>query len=161
MPIMLITLATFAILTTIALSVGLAVGARSPIRQRMQQLVGETPRPTRRGERAGLLGRLVAGLGNYAFGGDRSISHRLSVAGFRGPKATPTFLGVRTLISVGPALEMLVPAVSSGKPLGRALMTATFAGAKARIGCRCKTRTGYLPTYSTGVVAHGSSHKSS
>jgi tight adherence protein C len=128
MPIMLITLATFAILTTIALSVGLAVSARSPIRQRMQQLVSETPRPTRRGERAGLLGRLVVGLGNYALGGDRSISHRLSVAGFRGPNATAKFLGVRTLISVGPALAMLVPAVSSGKPLGRALMLVVFAG---------------------------------
>jgi tight adherence protein C len=128
MPTMLITLATFAVLTTIVLSVGLALSARSPITQRVQQLVGEAPRRTRRGERTGLLGRLVAGVGKYAFGGGRSVANRLSMAGFRGPKATATFLGVRTLISVGPALTMLVPAVSSGKPLGRALMTAAFAG---------------------------------
>src|SRR5262249_45586673 len=128
MPIMLITLAIFAVLTTIVLSAGWAVSARSPITQRVQQLVGEAPRRTQRGERAGLLGRLVAGIGTYGFGGDRSLSNRLSVAGFRGPKATATFLGVRTLISVGPALAMLVPAVSSGKPLGRALMLVVFAG---------------------------------
>jgi len=128
MPIMLITLAIFAVLTTIVLSAGWAVSARSPITQRVQQLVGEAPRRTQRGERAGLLGRLVAGIGTYGFGGDRSLSNRLSMAGFRGPKATATFLGVRTLISVGPALAMLVPAVSSGKPLGRALMLVVFAG---------------------------------
>jgi tight adherence protein C len=128
MPIMLITLATFAVLTTIVLSVGRSVSARSPLTQRVQQLVGEAPRPTQRGERAGLLGRLVAGLGKYAFGGDRSLYNRLSMAGFRGPKAAATFLGARTFISVGPALAVLVPAVSSGKPLAQALMTAAFAG---------------------------------
>src|SRR5262245_59631758 len=128
MSIMLITLATFAVFTATVLSVGRAVSAPSPITQRVQQLVGDAPRRKQRGERAGLLGQLVAGLGEYGFGGDRSVSHRLSVACFRGPKATATFLGVRTLISVGPALAMLVPAVSSGKPLGRALMTAVFAG---------------------------------
>ena len=68
---------------------------------------------------------MLTAIGN-GLGGDRSLSHRLSVAGFRAPNAAALFLGARTLVSVGPALLVLVPAVSSGKPLGRALMIAAL-----------------------------------
>jgi tight adherence protein C len=125
---MLIMLATFVALTTVVLFLGRAMTAESPVAQRVRQLAGEAPGRTPRGERAGLLCQLVASVGSYGFGGDRSLSHRLTVAGYRGANATALFLGVRTLIRVGPALLTLVPAVSSGKPLGRALMTAALVG---------------------------------
>jgi len=128
MPITLVTLAAFVALTTAILFLGKAVTAESPVAERVRQLAGEAPGRTR-GGRAGLLSRIVASIGKYGFGGDRSLSHRLSVAGYRGANATALFLGVRTLISIGPALLALVPAVSSGKPLGRALMTAAFVAA--------------------------------
>jgi tight adherence protein C len=125
MPIALITLATFIVVTTIVLSFGWAT-AESPIKQRVRQLGGDTLRPIHRGEETGLLRRMVAGIGEYGLGGDRSLSHRLSVAGFRGANAVALFLGVRTLVSFGPALLMLVPAVSTGKPLARVLGTAAL-----------------------------------
>src|SRR5262245_28638102 len=102
MPTALITLASFAVVTTIALSLLHVVTARSPVKARVRQLLGDTSRRAARPDRPGLIGRGLAGIGQYGFGGDRSLSHRLSVAGFRGPNATALFLGTRTLISVGP-----------------------------------------------------------
>jgi tight adherence protein C len=127
MPIMLITAATFAIITTIVLSLGRAMTAQSPVTQRVRELVGDSGRLAPKARKSsGLISRLVTALGK-GLGGDRAVSHRLSVAGFRGPNATALFLGTRTLLSVGPALLMLVPAVSSGKPLGHALMLPALA----------------------------------
>jgi tight adherence protein C len=68
---------------------------------------------------------MLTAIGN-GLGGDRSLTHRLSVAGFRVPNAAALFLGARKLVSLGPALLVLVPAVSSGEALGRALMTAAL-----------------------------------
>jgi len=68
---------------------------------------------------------MLTAIGN-GLGGDRSLTHRLSVEGFRVPNAAALFLGARTLVSLGPALLVLVPAVSSGEALGRALMTAAL-----------------------------------
>ena len=68
---------------------------------------------------------MLTAIGN-GLGGDRSLTHRLSVEGFRVPTAAVLFLGARTLVSLGPALLVLVPAVSSGEALGRALMTAAL-----------------------------------
>jgi tight adherence protein C len=127
MSIMLLTVATFAVVTTVVLCFGRALTPQSAVAVRVRQLVdgGEgvaaSSRPT---ARAGVLRRLLTGIGTYAGGNDRSLSHRLSVAGFRGPHVTALFLGTRTLLSVAPALLTLVPAVSSGKPLGNALLTA-------------------------------------
>jgi Flp pilus assembly protein TadB len=75
--------------------------------------------------RPGLLTGMLTAIGN-GLGGDRSLTHRLSVAGFRVPNAAALFLSARTLVSLGPALLVLVPAVSSGEALGRALMTAAL-----------------------------------
>jgi tight adherence protein C len=126
MPLLLITLATFAVIASAVLSLGWAFAGPSPIERRVRDLIGEAARPVREA-RPGLLGRLVAGIGRSFFGGDRAISRRLSIAGFRGPNATAIFLGTRTLISVGPALPALVLAVSSGRPLGNALANAAVA----------------------------------
>lgn len=126
MPIVLITVATFLVVTSVVLSLGYTLRGESAVTLRVRQLVGDPARlAPQAAKRSGLLGRMLTAIGN-GLGGDRSIAHRLSVAGFRAPNAAALFLGARALLSVGPALLVLVPAVSSGKPLGRALMTAAL-----------------------------------
>jgi tight adherence protein C len=128
MPISLITVATFITFTTVVAIAWLLlrqVAEASAVTQRVKVLVGESAtHRVRRREDSGPLSRLVAAIGSYGVGADSSLAQRLSVAGFRRPNAAALFLGIRTLISVGPALLVLVPAVSSGNPLGHALMTA-------------------------------------
>jgi tight adherence protein C len=126
MPIMLITVATFLVVTSVVLSLGYTLRGESAVTLRVRRLVGDPARlAPQAAKRSGLLGRMLMAIGN-GFGGDRSIAHRLSVAGFRAPNAAALFLGTRTLVSLVPALLVLVPAVSSGEPLGRALMTAAL-----------------------------------
>ena len=130
MSILLLPLATFITFVTVSVmawSVLKQLAVESAVTQRVKLLVGDsvTDRVRRRTD-SGPLGRLVAAIGSYSIGGDSSLAQRLSVAGYRSPNAAALFLGVRTLISVGPALLVLVPAVSSGNPLGRALLTAGF-----------------------------------
>jgi tight adherence protein C len=122
-----VTFVTFLVLSGTVLALGLALRREAPAAQRVRQLVGERAAPARSRESGSLLGRLVATIGRYGIGGDRSSSQRLSVAGFRGPNAAAIFLGTRTLISFGPALVALVPAVSAGRPLGNTVMTAGVA----------------------------------
>jgi tight adherence protein C len=129
MSIMLLTITTFAVVTTVVLCFGRALAPESAVAVRVRQLVdgGEGVALSRRpAARAGLMRRLLTTIGMYAGGNDRSLSHRLSVAGFRGPHVTAVFLGTRTLLSVAPALLTLVPAVSAGRPLGNALLTAVL-----------------------------------
>ena len=136
MPVMLITAGTFAIVATMIMALGRAMRPESAVTQRVRQLVANAPgavAPTAGSERVGFVGRTVVGIGQYSLGGDRSLSHRLSVAGFRGPNAAAVFLGVRTLLSVGPALLALVPAVSSGKPLANALVTSAIVWANGHV----------------------------
>jgi tight adherence protein C len=125
--ILLITFATFATVSATAWAVLRPFGAESAVTARLKMLVGESVADrVRRREGSGPLGRLVAAIGSHSVGSDSSLAQRLSVAGYRRPNAAALFLGVRTLISVGPALMILVPAVSSGNPLGKALATAAF-----------------------------------
>lgn len=138
MTLTLITLITFAAATAVVLSLGYAMTVRSPVAQRLKGLVSEQakvapPRPTSRAGSVGFLGRTLIGIGKYGAEGDRSISLRLSAAGLRGANATALFLGARTLLSAGPALLVLVLAVSAGRPLGRALMTAALCGAGGHV----------------------------
>jgi tight adherence protein C len=126
MPIVLITVATFLVVTSVVLSLGYTLRGESAVTLRVRRLVGDPARlAPQAAKRAGLVGRMLMAIGN-GFGGDRSIAHRLSVAGFRAPHAAALFLGARTLVSLVPALLVLVPAVSSGEPLGRALMIAAL-----------------------------------
>src|SRR5262245_62090187 len=126
MPIALIAIATFLVVTSVVLSFGYALKGESVVTQRVRLLVDDPARPAPQAvKRSGPLSRMLAAIGN-GLGGERSISHRMSVAGFRAPNSASLFLGARTLVSVGPALLVLVPAVSSGAPLGRALMTAAL-----------------------------------
>jgi len=125
--IFLITFATFGTVSLTAWAVLRPFGVESAVTQRLKVLVGGSAvGRMRRREGSGPLGRLVAAIGSHSVGADSSLAQRLAVAGYRRPNAAALFLGVRTLISVGPALAVLVPAVSSGNPLGHALAMAAF-----------------------------------
>jgi tight adherence protein C len=133
MGIMLITLATFLTVMLVVLATYSAVTAESPVERRLKKLVPQAAIGTaadeqpRSGPRA--VERVLAGLGRGIGGAEGSLSHTLSTAGLRGPNATFVFVGIRTLLSFGPALFILVPRVSQGQPLGRSLLVAVFAGA--------------------------------
>src|SRR5215470_8169797 len=132
MGIMLITLATFLTVMLVVLATYSAVTAESPVERRLKKLVPQAAIGTaadeqpRSGPRA--VERVLAGLGR-GIGGEGSLSRTLSTAGLRGPNATFVFVGIRTLLSFGPALFILVPRVSQGQPLGRSLLVAAFVGA--------------------------------
>jgi tight adherence protein C len=130
MSILLLPIATFITFVTVSVmawSVLKQLAVESAVTQRVKLLVGDSVTDrVRRRTGSGPLGRLVTAIGSHSVGADSSLAQRLSVAGYRSPNAAALFLGVRTLISVGPALLVLVPAVSSGNPLGRALLTAGF-----------------------------------
>src|SRR5262249_56420363 len=119
------TFITFATVTALAWSLLKDLAVESAVSQRVKLLVGDsgvTQVPRREG--SGPLGRLVAAIGSYSVGADSSLAQRLSVAGYRRANSAALFLGIRTLISVGPALIVLVPPVSSGNPLRKTPPTA-------------------------------------
>jgi tight adherence protein C len=127
--VLLLTLFTFAAVTTGIVSGYYWLSAESPTTRRLRTLVPNVsvaaPPAIQRERRPGILARFFALLGSYSFGGsENSISRRLSFAGIRGPTAVALFLGVRTLVSFGPALVVLVPRISAGQPLGRSLFLA-------------------------------------
>ncbi len=129
MTIELLTFATFVTVTGLALALFQAVMGESAVAQRVRALVGEPARTgadrgAPRAARPGLTARALAQIGQYGPSGDRSLSQRLVVAGFRRANAPAVFLGVRTVLSLAPALLLLVKGVSSGMPLGGALATA-------------------------------------
>ncbi len=125
MPIALVTLCTFAVIAATVLALGTALRPEAPVAARMRQLARESGAAAPRRRAPGsLLGRFVAAIGRYGSDGDRSITHRLSVAGFRGANAAALFIGARMLMSLGPALLVLVPAVLAGRPLGRTVLLA-------------------------------------
>src|SRR5215813_13322633 len=118
---------TFVTVSVMAWSVLKGLAVDSAVTQRVKLLVGESETGrVRRQLGSGPLGRLVAAIGSHSVGADSSLAQRLAVAGYRRPNAAALFLGVRTLISIGPALLVLVPAVSSGNPLGHTLAMAAF-----------------------------------
>src|SRR5262249_14474073 len=129
--VLIITLAAFAIVTGVVLSGFYWATAESTVSRRLRTLVPEppvaAPRPGTEKKKPGLVSQAVGGLGRYGVAGSESnIRHRLSYAGIRGSNAVMLFLGIRTLLSFGPALLVLVPRVSSGRPLGGALFTAVL-----------------------------------
>ena len=123
-----LTLLTFGIVTIAIVSGYSWLSAESPVAQHLKTLVPELSAQARAKKKGPSLGgRLLALLGSYSFGGsENSLAQRLSYAGIRGPRAVVVFLGVRTLFSFGPALFVLVPRISSGQPLGYALLMAGF-----------------------------------
>ena len=128
---MLLVLTAFAFLVTtgVALSGYYLLTADSPVEQRLRTVVPESAaqratavRPPREG--LGIFGRLVAVVGGLsASTNERGLTQTLSTAGYRGPNAVVVFVGIRTLLSLLPALAYLVPRISRGEPLGRTLIS--------------------------------------
>src|SRR5262252_2668544 len=125
------------VLTTFVLVMGLvqaasrAFTARSPVLERLNTFV---PPPRNEREERLPIGQIVAraltALGAIMAGtGERRITHRLEMAGFRGPRALPLFLGAQTMLTLGPALLILVPRVASGDDVPRAFELAGLAWA--------------------------------
>jgi tight adherence protein C len=127
------TLLAFSAVTAIVLAGWYAATAESPIAQRLRMLGSEPVAPAaertgRRGRR--VVARVLAAIGQYGLGNDQtSLEHSLTVAGFRSRNATMLFLGVRTLLSFGPGLLVLVGRTSGGKPIGATLILAAIAWA--------------------------------
>jgi tight adherence protein C len=113
---------TFILVLTIVLSGYFALTAETAVERRMRTLVPEV-KPSLAAKktppRSNLLRRTLALLGQYGLGGDDvSLRQTLSVAGIRGANATMLFLGIRTVLSVGPALFVFMTRVGAGAPLG-------------------------------------------
>lgn len=114
------------------------------VEKRLHALVpGAAPaaRPPEAASKESVLRRVIARLGQYGFSRDTgSLSHRLSAAGIRTSNATAVFLGARTLASFGPALLLLVPQISVGRPLPSALWLALGAWAVGHVGANAWLR---------------------
>jgi tight adherence protein C len=125
---MLMTITVFAAITGILLSGYYALTAKAPATRRLEEMAGEFVQPERRvAPPRGPVKRALMALAPYGFGGsDTSLADTLSFAGLRGPSTMLLFVGTRTLISLGPALFVLVMALIGGKPLGATLLRAVL-----------------------------------
>src|SRR5437870_174510 len=104
---MLLTVSTFLVVTGIVMAMHYTATAETAVERRVRSLVpGQVaeaePRTGGRPEPSAVQ-RTLASLGRYGVGGgERSLTQKLSVAGFRASNAAFVFVGVRTLISFGP-----------------------------------------------------------
>src|SRR5437667_10693503 len=122
---MLITILAFVTVTGVMAAVLFMGTAKSPVEQRLKKMLPDgapDAAEARKAHEGSLIKTALAALGNYGVGGgDSALARKLSAAGVRGPNSTLHFLGIRTLLSFGPALAVLVPRVSAGQPLGPTL----------------------------------------
>jgi tight adherence protein C len=124
---MLMTLTVFVIITAVLVSGYYALTAKAPATRRLEEMAsGEFVQTLRKPEvRRGPVKSVLMALAPYGFGGgDTSLADTLSFAGLRGPSTMLLFIGTRTLISVGPALFILVAGLVGGKALVPTLMRA-------------------------------------
>ncbi len=135
MTVLLITAASFALFTGVVLVAYYTVTAETPVERRLRELGPLREKRRTRDAQPGLITQPLAALGRFSMGGgsEGSLRQSLSAAGFRSANAVALFLGIRTVLSFGPALIYLVPQVSSGKPLGRAMMTAAWLWAAGHV----------------------------
>lgn len=125
----LLTLLSFLFVLSVVLSGYFALTAESPMTERLRSL-SPTPRassaPTaKRGHSAGPLRRMLLLVGKLGFGGnEQGLTDMLNVAGYRSPNSAALFVGIRTLVSMGPAAVIFITSVSRGAALGRALFMA-------------------------------------
>jgi tight adherence protein C len=121
-----LTVAAFLIAVGVVLSGYYLMTAESAIEQRLRTVVPDSAgtraadKPSDKGP--SLMGRLLTGIGALSAGSnEKSLSQLLMTAGYRSPGALLTFVGLRTLVSLGPALAFLMPRVTRGEPLGKTL----------------------------------------
>jgi len=125
----LFTVGAFFIASGVVLSGYYLLTADSPVEQRLRTVVPDVVTP--RGQvlpedrQPGSLARAFTVVGSLSAGNnDRSLSKLLSTAGMRGPSSLFLFVGVRTVVSLVPALGYLVPRISRGEPLTKTLFIA-------------------------------------
>jgi tight adherence protein C len=135
---LLLTVAIFMVVTTGVLSAVQLITARSPLDVRLEALTADATRrqPGRPPRRSGLVRRALASLGHVGLvGNERTLEHRLRIAGLRGAGAVRLFLGVRTALALGPALVLLVSRVGAGEPVGRTLAFGAGLFALGHLSC--------------------------
>ncbi len=123
------TLAAFLITTGVVISGYFLLTAESPVEQRLRTVVPESAiaRAQPKKERNALapLARLFGAIGSLAAGNnEQSLTKLLTTAGYRSPNALLVFVGIRTVVSLVPALAYLVPRISRGEPFGKTLLVA-------------------------------------
>ena len=131
---------SFLLVTAVVISGYYLATAESPVSERLRTL---GPAPMTLGRKPGeppllvrMLRRGVTTLGQFGFGGDeKNLTGMLAVAGIRTPNAAFFFLGLRTLLSFGPALVLLVRQVTVGAPTSIALVEALVVWAVGHALC--------------------------
>jgi tight adherence protein C len=116
----------FLLVTALVMSAYYTLTTESPIAERLRAVgtsqASDARRKQAQGQSFTALSNVLAGIGKFGFGGDeKSLANMLSVAGYRGPNATVLFLGVRTIVSFGPAILLIITQIAAGQSLGRAL----------------------------------------
>jgi len=122
----------FLLVTALITSGYYAATAESAVAERLRAVAPGAGKARPGGKRSGpdftWIRSVIVTIGKFGFGGDeKTLATMLAVAGIRGPNATVVFLGVRTMISFGPALAILVRQVTTGAPLLKALGLAGLA----------------------------------
>jgi tight adherence protein C len=138
--VMLIAVFTFLFVTGIALSGFYVVTAESPVSERLRTL-GPAPTFGPRTERPSplvvrVIRRVLTTIGQFGFGGDvQNLTGMLAVAGIRTPTAAFFFLGLRTLLSFGPAIVLLVRQITVRAPMPMAMVQALLVWAVGHALC--------------------------
>jgi tight adherence protein C len=117
---------TFMIIVGMVLSGYYLLATESEATQRLRAMVPHLAAPQqkqRKGVRLPFVSSVLAAVGQYGLGSDDgSLRQALSVAGFRGRNGALLFVGARTLLSVGPALAVLMMNVAAGRPMSRSIL---------------------------------------
>ena len=121
--------AAFLLTTFVVLSGYYFLTADNPVEQRLRTVVPESASQRRvaKSDSRGpsVFSRVLSSIGSLTAGNnDKSLTKLLTTAGYRGQTALFTFVGLRTLLSIGPALAYLIPRISRGEPFARTVGTA-------------------------------------
>jgi tight adherence protein C len=120
----------FATISGMLISLYYVLSYESPITQRLRLLTPETATTKRQRQKpqGTILRRAIGAIGQFGVGrADGRLDQLLASAGMRSPDSVAMFLGMRTLVSFGPALLILVPRISAGLPVGSALWMSVVA----------------------------------
>jgi len=79
---------------------------------------------------------MLLAVGKLGFGGnEQGLTQMLAVAGYRSPNSIALFLGIRTVLSLGPAAIVFLTSVSRGMPLAKSLVLAFLAWGLGHVLC--------------------------
>jgi tight adherence protein C len=121
-----LTLFAFLVTTGVALSGYYLLTADSPMERRLRTVVPDTATTIVKAapdDSPSVIDRVLGAVGSLTAGSnEKSLTQLLMTAGYRGPNALFVFVGLRTVLSLGPALAYLVPRISRGEPLLKTLV---------------------------------------